>query len=312
MTDVLVSVATAVCLLVFAAAQAHFRRSRQSEQLLERLYLDPGVLESAPARGPMLEGLAERIASTSPGRKLRGHAVASHPSVLFSDYVAFALASALATALATWVLTARLLVVVPASLAAPVVVDRIAARIHGTRSVRIEAQLPDALGLQAGALRAGQSLLKSLRILGDEVNPPLKDDLQQMIREVDLGHPLDQALEELSGRIGSRDLDLWVTSMLVHRQTGGNLARVVDALAQQVGQRIHLRHEIKAMTAQGRLSGIVVALAPLTFFALLSVGSREQMEFLYTTSLGWTLLGVGLSLNGLGFWWIRWALRVRT
>lgn len=311
MTDALVSGAAAVCLLVLAAAQVHLRRARYSAQLLQRLYSSAEIARPA-ARGPLLEGLAQRIASTELGARLQNHASASHPSVLFSDYVALALASTLAVALTTWILTARIVVVLPAALAAPVAVDRMAARIHGSRSGRIERQLPDALGLQAGALRAGQSLVKSLRILAEETKPPFRDDLQQMLQEVDLGRPLDEALEELSARVGSPDLDLWVTSMLIHRQTGANLARVIDVLAQRVGQRIRLRREIKAMTAQGRLSGLVVALAPLTFFALLSIGSREQMEFLYTTPMGWTLLTVGLGLNLAGFWWIRCALRVRT
>ncbi|MEX2588190.1 MAG: type II secretion system F family protein [Actinomycetota bacterium] len=310
MIDWLVSGAAAGCLLVLVAAQAHHRRARRSAQLIQRLYSESETAQP-PARGPLLDGLAERVASTALGARLKSHAAASHPSVLFSDYVALALASALAAVLAAWMLTARMHVVVLAGLAAPVVVDRVAARLHGSRSARIVNQLPGALGLQAGALRAGQSLPKSLRIVADETNSPLGDDLQQMLREVDLGRPLDRALEELSARIGSRDLDLWVTSMLVHRQTGGNLAQVIDALAQQVAQRIRLRREIKAMTAQGRLSGIVVALAPLVFFVVLSAGSREEMEFLYTTPVGWALLGTGLALNGAGFWWIRWALRVR-
>lgn len=308
--DVAASAASAICLLVLATAQAQFRRRRYSSRLVQRLYSGSDTARPA-ARGPLLEGLAERIASTALGSRLRAHAVASHPSVRFSDYVALALASMLATALAMWILTTRMAAVIPAALVAPIAVDRIAARIHGTRSARIEKQLPDALGLQAGALRAGQSLLKSLRIVADETKPPLKDDLQQMLQEVDLGRPLDGALEELSARIASPDLDLWVTSMLIHRQTGGNLAGVTDTLAQRMSERLHLRREIKAMTAQGRLSGIVVALAPLTFFGLLSVGSREQMEFLYTTPSGLTLLAVGLTLNGLGFWWIRWALKVK-
>lgn len=311
MTDVFIAAATGVCVLVFAWAHANQRRARHSVQLMRRVM--PACEQPPEAgRGPWLEGLARRIASTSPGARLHKHALASHPSVPFSDYVAYALVSALAVGLASWILTYRVLPTLLFSLGAPFGVDRIAARMHGTRSARIEKQLPDALGLQAGALRAGQSLGNSLRIVAGEVRPPLGEDLSHMLREVDLGRPVDRALEDLSARVGSADLDLWVTSMLVHRQTGGNLAALLDALARRVSQRIHLRQEIKAMTAQGRLSGIVVALAPLTFFALLSIGSREQMEFLYTTPLGWTLLAAGLTLNGLGFWWIRWALRVRT
>jgi tight adherence protein B len=132
-----------------------------------------------------------------------------------------------------------------------------------------------------------------------------------MLGEVDFGRPLEQALERFATRIPSKDIDMWVTAMLVHRQTGGNLAGVMDASAQRVSQRLQLRSEIKAMTAQGRLSGLVVAIAPLLFFFLLSIGSREQMEFLFTSALGLTILIAGLAMNVVGMLWIRHALRIR-
>ena len=132
-----------------------------------------------------------------------------------------------------------------------------------------------------------------------------------MLAEVDFGRPLEESLERFSARVPSRDVDMWVTAMLVHRQTGGNLAGVMEASAQRVSQRLQLRSEIRAMTAQGRLSGLVVAVAPLVFFFLLSIGSREQMEFLFTSALGLTILVAGLTMNVVGMLWIRHALRIR-
>ncbi|HEX2149840.1 MAG TPA: type II secretion protein F, partial [Actinomycetota bacterium] len=91
-----------------------------------------------------------------------------------------------------------------------------------------------------------------------------------------------------------------------------NLAGVIDSSSQRVAQRLQLRSEVRAMTAQGRLSGLVVAIAPIAFFFLLSVGSREQMEFLYSTPLGLGILVAGLTMNGLGMLWIRHSLRIRS
>ncbi len=172
-------------------------------------------------------------------------------------------------------------------------------------------QLSEALSLQANVLRAGQSLSRSLRILAEETKAPLSEELERMLSEVEFGRPMEASLERFAARIPSKDVDMWVTSMLVHRQTGGNLAGVMDSSAQRVSQRLQLRSEIKAMTAQGRLSGLVVAVAPLAFFFLLSIGSREQMEFLFTSALGLDILIVGLSMNVVGMLWIRHALRIR-
>ncbi|HYN99143.1 MAG TPA: type II secretion system F family protein, partial [Actinomycetota bacterium] len=129
---------------------------------------------------------------------------------------------------------------------------------------------------------------------------------------VGLGRPMEEALERLSARIPSRDVDMWVTAMLVHRQTGGNLAGVMETSAKRVSERLQLRSEIKAMTAQGRLSGLVVAVAPLAFFFLLSIGSKEQMDFLFSSAFGLTILIAGLVMNVVGMLWIRHALRIRT
>lgn len=310
MTDAFVAALAGVSAAVLVRESRRRIRAGRSEKLLNRLAL---ANDKAPAeKVVLLHGLAARVSATRWGERVKAHAERSHPSVSFSDYIAFALVSSLAAGLGVAILTGRPSAALICAAVAPLAVDWIATRMHGSRSARVEKQLPTALNLQAGALRAGQSLVKSLRIVAEEVKPPLGEDLDRMVREIDLGRPVEDALEGLSARIGSRDLDLWITSMLVHRQTGGNLAGLIDALAGQVTERIHLRREIKAMTAQGRMSGLVVALAPLTFFSLLSVGSREQMEFLYSTPVGWALLATGLTMNGLGFLWIRATLRIRS
>jgi tight adherence protein B len=228
-----------------------------------------------------------------------------------SDVFAIALAALVGGGLFGMLMFASALGAIGSGLAAPFVVDRFFVRLHGNRASRIEKQLSEALSLQANVLRAGQSLSRSLRILAEETKAPLKEDLERMLGEVDLGRPLEQALERFAARIPSKDIDMWVTAMLVHRQTGGNLAGVMDGSAKRVAERLQLRSEIKAMTAQGRLSGLVVAIAPLLFFFLLSVGSREQMEFLFTSALGLTILIGGLTMNLVGMLWIRHALRIR-
>lgn len=279
--------------------------------MLERVEKPPVSLTRPAGKRSLFAGRAERISSTGWGAKLAGRAAIDHPGYLFSDVLAIGIASIIGGGLGGALLFGALPAILGLGVLAPLLVNRFFIHLHGNRAARIEKQLPAALALQASALRAGQSVSRSLRIVASGSKAPLSEELARMLNHVDLGVPLEEALEQLAVRTPSGDLDLWINSMLIHRQTGGNLANVIDAMAGRVTQRIRLRGEIKALTAQGRLSGLVVAGAPLGFFALMSVGSREQMEVLYTTPVGWILLISGLTLNGLGLLWIKVVLRIK-
>lgn len=301
------SFASVVALLL---GQRRLRLSHDATRMLDRLERSVGMSETL-GHTSILAGPAAKLATTVWGAKLAARASRDHPGIDFSDVLAWGLAALLAAGLAGAVFFGSTLASLGLGLAAPLVLDRFFIRLHGSRAARIEKQLPGALTLQASALRAGQSLSRSLRIVGAASKAPLGEELARMANHVDLGMPLDDALEQFAARSSSADLDLWVSSMLIHRQTGGNLATVIDSMTIRVTQRLQLRGEIKALTAQGRLSGLVVAACPLGFFLLMSVGSRDQMEVLYTSPVGWVLLVAGLTLNGLGLLWIKVVLRIR-
>jgi len=310
--DAFVAGLAGVSLLGLLFGLRSMRHSKSAKSMLDRLGIEATAeLRRAPG-GPLLEGWAVKVAGTQWGARLKAGAEAHHPGVPFSEVLAIGLASSLAGGLFGLLMFGGAFAAGLTAVVAPYAVDRFFRKLHGNRAARIEKQLPEALALQASALRAGQSLSRSLGILAEETKAPLSEELERLLQEVGLGGPLDEALERFSSRIVSRDLDMWVTAMLVHRQTGGNLAGVIDSSSQRVAQRLQLRSEVRAMTAQGRLSGLVVAVAPVAFFLLLSVGSREQMEFLYSTPLGLAILAAGLTMNGLGMLWIRHALRIRS
>ena len=311
MNDLWISAASGISVAALMVGQRRWRSSQEAGKLVERLGPAAARKPFSGSRGPLLEGAATRAAGTFWGAKLAAYSAKAHPGELFSDVLAWGLAASLGGALAGTFFFERSLPTIILALAAPVAADRVLIRLRGSRAARIEKQLPSALALQASALRAGQSLARSLRIVEEGTKSPLRDELERMLNLIDLGMPVDEALEQFAARTSSRDLDLWVDAMLVHRQTGGNLANVIESLATRVSQRMNLRSEIRGLTAQGRLSGMVVAGAPVAFFLMLSIGSREQMEFLYTTPLGWVLLLTGLTMNALGLLWIRAVLRIR-
>jgi tight adherence protein B len=311
--DLLVAAAAAVTFVVcfFGFSLAHKRS--EAVRILARLGPPEGrtKIKRLRERRALLAGFAERVRATQIGARLAEYVVRVHPQLEFSDAIAIAGAAVLGGFLAATLLFGGGPLVFVFAALSPVVADRILVRAGGRRAARIETQLPDALALQASALRAGKSTVRSLKILADETPDPLGEEIRLTVRDIDLGGALDQTLERFVSRVVSRDVELWITAMLVHRVTGGNLATILDSLAERLRERAHIRAEIRALTAQGRLSGLVVAVAPLAFFVLLSATSREQMQILYTTPTGIVLLIAGLGLIGAGFAWIRWLLRIR-
>jgi tight adherence protein B len=311
LTDSLAAGLAALTAWIALALPGRIRRRQEAVNSVDRLGSASLRGVEPPEQRVLLEGLALRVARTRPGAWLRSYCASTHPGIPFSDFLAIGMAGAIGGALAGALLTGGGIMTLALALGTPFALERGFLRLHGRRSARMEQQLPEALALQAGTLRAGHSLVRSLRVLGAEAKPPLAEEIARTLAEIDLGRPIEDALRRLSERSASRDIDLWVTAMLVHRHTGGNLANIADSLAERVTQRLQLRGEIRALTAQGRLSGLVVALAPVVFLLLLSVGSREQMQMLYSTPIGWVILTSGLVMNGLGLMWIRWILRIR-
>jgi tight adherence protein B len=311
-TDILVAIGAGLAVSSGLVLMVSSRRRYGATVVLARLGTSTKPPHSRRERKVLLEGLAARAAATRLGARLHSHAVRAHPQIPFSDFIALGLCGVIAGTLAGLVVFGGGPLVIASAVAGPVAMDRLLVRFSGRRAGKVEHQLPDALLLQASALRAGHSTTRSLGEIARELPGPLGVEIAQTVREVGLGRSLDHALDQLAARVGSRDIQLWVTAMLVHRQTGGNLAAIVESISARIRERAHMRAELRTLTAQGRLSGIVVGVAPLAFFLLLSMTSRQQMRFLYSTSVGLLLLGMGLALQIAGFLWIRWILRIKT
>lgn len=163
-----------------------------------------------------------------------------------------------------------------------------------------EGQLPDALGLIANSLRSGYSFLQALEVVGREMPEPISRELGQVLRENKVGIPLEEALAGLARRVNSPDLDLVITAVLIQRQVGGNLAEIVEKIAMTIKQRLQLLGQVRALTAQGRLSGWIVALLPVGLGLVLNAVNPEYIKPLFTHPLGWMMLGVGAVMQTIG------------
>ena len=173
------------------------------------------------------------------------------------------------------------------------------------RQRKFTSQLPDTLTLLAGTLRAGYSLLQGVEAVAQEVEDPMGRELRRVLAEARLGRPLEQALEEAAERMKSPDFEWAVMAIRIQREVGGNLAELLDTVAETMIQRERLRREIRALTAEGRISAIVLGVLPVGLGLVMYSMNPEYMEPLLDTGFGQALLiGAGL-LAGVGFYWMK-------
>ncbi len=166
------------------------------------------------------------------------------------------------------------------------------------RRVRLKkfaAQLPDALELVARALRAGHSLAAGMHVVAEEMPTPIADEFARVYEEQKLGIPIEDSMDSLCVRVPNLDLRFFVTSVAIQRQTGGDLAEILDKIGYVIRERFRILGQVKALTGEGRLSGVVLIALP---FVLLIVMLAIQPDYV---SMLWTdPRGIKMSMFALG------------
>jgi len=173
------------------------------------------------------------------------------------------------------------------------------------RIEKINKQLPETIGLIASGVRAGFAFAQSVDVTAQRVGPPISVELNRMLVDINLGASTEDALQAMNQRIGSDDVDIVVTAILIQRNTGGNLAEVLETVTETMRDRERIAGEIKTLTSSQRLTGWVLSLWPaalgLIFFAI----NPGMMSLMWTTTAGLVLLGIWVVLNTMGILTIR-------
>jgi tight adherence protein B len=173
-------------------------------------------------------------------------------------------------------------------------------------------QLPDTITLLANSLRAGSSFLQGIELVTREARPPISEEFERVVREMQLGIALQPALNNLVRRVASEDLELMVTAIQIQSQVGGNLATVLDAIAHTIRERMRIHGEINTLTAMARYSGYVITLLPIGLAGILFIISPsyisvmlERPPELFGLPMGIVFFMVGLISMGIGYLFIR-------
>lgn len=191
-----------------------------------------------------------------------------------------------------------------------VVVGYLGPRIYlkqriATRQKAFGNQLAESLNVVANSLKAGYSFLQAMEMVSREMLPPISVEFGRVLREVSLGVTTESALEAMTRRVGSDDLDLVITCVLIQRQVGGNLAEILDNIAHTIRERVRIHGEIKTLTAQGKMSGLIVSLLPFALAGILALINPTYMMRLFTHPLGRSMLVLGLASELIGVALIR-------
>ncbi|NOY42016.1 MAG: type II secretion system F family protein [Planctomycetes bacterium] len=179
------------------------------------------------------------------------------------------------------------------------------------RFKRFAAQLSDALELIARALRAGHSLAAGFHLVCQESSDPIAKEFGQVFEEQNLGIPFEEALENLTERIPNLDLKFFATAIILQRQTGGDLAEILDKIGRLIRERFQIRGQVQALTGEGRLSGVVLLALPPVLFVTVYRMNPEYLMLLFTDELGKKMLVGGIVMQVIGALVIRKIVNIR-
>ena len=162
-------------------------------------------------------------------------------------------------------------------------------------------QLGDMLSMVASALRAGFSFVQAVEIVSKEMAAPMSVEVSKLIREINVGVPMETALEDINRRVECPEFELITTAVLIQRQVGGNLAQILDNISDTINERIRMKREVLALTAQGRMSAVVMALLPIALAAFLFSVNHDYFDPLLASPMGKVAIGIALLMELLGY-----------
>jgi tight adherence protein B len=170
---------------------------------------------------------------------------------------------------------------------------------------RFEEQLPGAIDLMGRAIRAGHPLSAGLQMVADESIDPVAGEFRQVFEEQRFGLPFDDSMYGIADRVPLVDVRILITAILIQREVGGNLAEVLDNLAEVIRERFKIRRQLRVITAQGRMSGYVLAVMPIAVGLAIMIINPPYVKILFYHPIGKLLTLTAVILQILGYLWIR-------
>ena len=233
------------------------------------------------SKGALTDWVNKRVEKSNLGDKIARNLARADLKFKPGEYIALYVIAIVGVALIAFLAGGRLLLSALIGAVIGAFLPGLYVRSQQTkRLTRFNDQLPDMLNLVVNGLRAGYSTLQAMEAVSKELPPPICDEFRRVVQEMQLGIPMEKALDNLLRRIPSEDLDFVVTAINVQREVGGNLAEIMDIISFTIRERIRIKGEIRALTSQATYSGRALALMPVGLLCILWFLNRSYvMEF---------------------------------
>jgi tight adherence protein B len=259
-----------IVLLIIGAVVSSSSEQKLVEQRLDQ-YLDGGQVaaDRQTQNTALTEWVSQRVEHTSLGERISRDLARADLKFKAGEYVALIVIAIIAVGAIAWLLGGRnpisFLIGAVGGYFIPGFYVR---RQQAQRLKKFNEQLSDMINLMVNGLRAGYSTMQAMEAVSKELPPPICDEFRRVVQEMQIGIPMEAALENLLRRIPSEDLDFMVTAINVQREVGGNLSEILDTISFTIRERVRIKGEIRALTAQVRTSGAVLSMVPV-FLALM-------------------------------------------
>ncbi|MEP6872770.1 MAG: type II secretion system F family protein [Burkholderiales bacterium] len=182
---------------------------------------------------------------------------------------------------------------------------------RNARIERIERQFPEALDLMGRSMRAGHAFPSAVKMVAEEMPEPLGRDFRILFDEMNYGVPTGEALMHLAERVPVPDVSYFVVAVMIQRESGGNLAELLDSIANIVRQRLKLLGEVRTLSAEGKLSAYILTGLPFCVALVVNLVNPEFMSVLWSDPMGLRMVGVALFMMLVGILWMRSIIRIR-
>jgi len=301
-----------VSLLVFGLSQGLGSGQRTFTRRLEQIRRGAGPPSTTPLPAYLRGGDPGKL---GPFAKLLGSSRGVESAALELDraavplrvgeYMVLRFAVAAVFLLLTFILTKMIYVALPVGIIGYFLPRWYVHSRWKGRQAKMNAQLVEMLGLVANSLRSGYGLLQGFEFASRQLAPPLGAEVKRMLQETSLGVNADVALQSLGERISSPDMEMVITAITIQRSVGGNLAQLLDGVSYTMRERDRIRGDIKTLTSQQRMTGIIIGALPIFLGLLFFAINPDYMGVLFTETVGKVFIFVAVGLEVLGIFTIR-------
>lgn len=273
-----------ILLIIGIVVSLSSERSLVEERLgryVEEEVVGRGKEEGAPTSTPLTDWINRRVQRSSFGENIARELARADIKLKPGEYISLMIISAFGVGLVFWFIGGRFIALAIIGAIIGLFLPRFYVKSEqGKRLVRFNGQLADMLNLMVNGLRAGYSTMQAMEAVSKELPSPICDEFRRVVQEMQLGVPMEMALDNLLRRIPSDDLDLCITAINVQREVGGNLAEILDTISYTIRERVRIKGEIKVLTAQVLYSGRFLSMLPVIVVGILYLMNRDyMMEF---------------------------------